>query len=69
MVCNSNSNNNLDKISYKCYMKDIYLSEAYYKYSCELCGINYFQIFDDSNNNNSYINCYYYPEGYYFDLP
>ena len=68
MICNYNFNNNLDGKRFKCYIYDSYNTELFYKYSCELCGINFYQIYNDSNNNDSYVNCYYYPNGYYLDL-
>ena len=34
---------------------------------CEVCGDNYYQIYNDLYNNNSYINCYINPDGYYLD--
>ena len=53
---------------YNCYTN--YLETIYNKYYCEMCGNNnkdYFMKYNDSNNSNSYINCYNYEEGYYLD--
>ena len=67
MICNNNiSINDSEEKSFNCYME--YISEEFYKHSCEMCGKNYFQIYNDENNNNSYINCYNSLEGYYLDL-
>ena len=34
---------------------------------CQICGSDYYLIFNDSNNNNENINCYKSPEKYYLD--
>ena len=61
--CNNNisiNNNN------KCYSNNSLLENN--KHICEICGNNYFKIDNDTNdNNNSFINCYEFPEGYYLD--
>ena len=52
--------------AYKCFMNN---NEGLNnnKYICNNCGKNFYKIDNDQNNNNSYINCYYNPEGYYLD--
>ena len=42
------------------------------KYSCDICGIDYHQKYNDEKNNNSYINCYrslkgFCPFYFYYD--
>ena len=42
----------------------------YNKYFCDMCYNNnnkYYIKYNDSNNIDSNINCYYSPEGYYLD--
>ena len=65
-ICNNFSFTDYRKNVFKCYSK--FIPEEYYKYSCGICGDNFFQIYDDKNNNISYINCYNSPEGYFLDL-
>ena len=60
--CKNNSNNNKE---YNCYTRESIIS--YNKYLCNTCGNNYYQIDNDEYNNNSNINCYESPEGYYLD--
>ena len=59
--------NNLDKIKeYKCYIKstnDLKNNQ----YICIICGNNFYKKNNDLLNNNSYINCYQNPDGYYLD--
>ena len=45
-----NCNNNKE---YQCFKKN--LNKPYYKDICKKCGENYFQMYNDANNNNSYI--------------
>ena len=52
-----NCNNNKE---YQCFKKN--LNKPYYKDICKKCGENYFQIFNDTKNNNSYIYCYQKPQ-------
>ena len=35
---------------------------------CLECNEGYYQIYNDSRNNNSFINCYQTPDGYYLDI-
>ena len=43
-------------------------SIEYNKYQCDICGDNYYLIYNDSTNNESFINCYYeHLNGYYLD--
>ena len=42
--------------------------ECFSRYHCGLCGENFFRIYKDKKNNNSYSNCYKFPSGYYLDL-
>ena len=69
MICNNNLNDDLNIKKYKCYMRYIFDEfPLFIKHSCEICGNNFFQIYNDSTNNNSNINCYNSPDGYYLDL-
>ena len=52
-----NINENINKM--KCFKKN----EIELDNPCQICGNNYFKII----NNDAYINCYEYKEGYYFD--
>ena len=59
------SNNNETEL--KCYMNNSML-EFNTKFICGICGQNYFMKNNDLNDiNNSYINCYDSPKGYYLD--
>ena len=56
-------NNNEAKSNIKCFKKRILDNP------CQICGKNYFKINETENIHNiSYINCYEYIEGYYFDV-
>ena len=55
-----------NKYSYKCYT-NINDNIIYNKHICNFCGEEYYIKYNDSNNNNSYINCYETYEGYYLD--
>ena len=49
-------------------MKDSTLSyNKYNKHICDNCGENFFIKYNDTNNNNDYIDCYEFPDGYYLD--
>ena len=51
--------------TYKCYINDSWIFNN--KYICENCGENYFMKYNDSNNNDSFINCYQPLKDYYLD--
>ena len=53
-----NINGNINKI--KCFKNN----NTEIENACQICGNNYFEI---NVINNTYINCYEYKEGYYFD--
>ena len=55
----TNINNN------KCYSNNSLFDNN--KHICSICGTDYYKIINNSNDNNSYINCYESPEGYYLD--
>ena len=40
---------------------------AYNIYTCLICGKQFYQIYNNLNDNNSYINCYDSPKGFYLD--
>ena len=42
-------------IEYHCFKKN--LNKPYYKYICKQCGEDYYQIYNYTNYNNSYIYC------------
>ena len=63
LFCNNYSF--IDDNQFKCYTKHNFL--LYNKYSCKICGNEYFQTYNNLNDNYSYINCYESPVGYYFD--
>ena len=48
---------------FKCFMNINY--NKYNKYTCKLCGNNFFQIYNNEDNQN--INCYESLMGYYLD--
>ena len=52
-------NENINQM--KCFKENKYLNNL-----CQICGNNYFEK-NMINNNITYINCYEYKEGYYFD--
>jgi len=54
------------KEEFNCYKKNN-LSVEYDLNTCEKCGEFYYQVYNDTFNNNSNIVCYNEPEGYFFD--
>ena len=66
--CRNNYSEDKEQI---CYTKTINIE--YNKYICDICGINYYQIYNNDSyinnlyNNYSDINCYITPDGYYLD--
>ena len=60
--CINNINFNFPE--FFCFMN---YSIPYNKYSCEICGLNFHEKYNDSYDNNAYINCYESPDGYYLD--
>ena len=56
--------NILDNSNFKCYKK---CTNAINNINniCEKCGKNYHKIYEETNNDNSIINCYQSLEGYY----
>ena len=50
---------------YQCFKKEENINV--YNNACEKCGLNYHEIYNNSNNKSEYINCYQSLEGYYLD--
>ena len=61
--CIDNLTNNYE---FQCFKK-IPNEEYDNKYTCGMCGVNFYRIENDSSNNISLINCYQLPKGYYLD--
>ena len=60
--CNDDNNNNIE---HKCYKKNSNLIDN--NHYCIKCGKNYYIKNNDILNNNTYINCYKAPNGFYID--
>ena len=56
---------NKENLKFKIFMNNALSLNS--NYTCEICGIKFYKKYNDSNNNDSYINCYGEPEGYYLD--
>ena len=50
---------------YNCYYKS--LNNNLKEYISDICGNNFYEIYNDTNNNNSFINCFPNREGFYLD--
>ena len=57
--------NNTMEIEYKCNKKNLNYTNN--RYTCQKCGNNYYQKFNDSSNSISYLNCYESIDGYYLE--
>ena len=51
---------------FKCYQKN-FINTQTNKNICGRCGLNYYKIYNDTKNNNTYTYCYKKPDGYYLD--
>ena len=58
--CIDKSNN--IHLEFFCFMNN---KTLYNKYTCDICGTNYHEKYNDSNYNDSLINCYETLDGYY----
>ena len=59
--------NSIQENQFKCYQKNVKNTQSNNKNICGRCGLNYYKMFNDTKNNNTYSYCYKEPEGYYFD--
>ena len=60
------NNNETDNQGHKCYKKSS--DGEYNKYISKKCGNNFYQVYSDTQNNNSYINCYKIDDGFFLDM-
>ena len=59
--CINNFNETIPELY--CFYKNFFL---YNKYTCNICGSNYHEKYNESYDNNSFINCYESLKGYFF---
>ena len=65
IICHNNIGNIYAHI---CYIKSNFNINLNNKgYACTKCGMNFYQIYNNSNNNYPYINCYEQLKGFYLD--
>ena len=59
--------NSFQENQFKCYQKNTINIASKDKNICQRCGPNYYKIYNDTKNNNTYIYCYKELDGYYLD--